>query len=196
MQRRILFGLAMAVMVAAEKNLVTTMFVFNADPQSLVASVVSSDAAATTYSINCPTGTDSNDCGMGPGMTLIAGPKTTYKMDEADINLHKTVTCSVAGTTSAVCNEGTETTTLTSSLPFLPVTITAGSIATGSASTTKSEVTGTGSPSDTSGKTGASGTTASATATAAQSTGGIAQVAAHVGNVFGGVVVAFAGALL
>jgi hypothetical protein len=35
------------------------------------------DQTATTYSINCPPGTDSNDCGMGPGMTVVAGKDVT-----------------------------------------------------------------------------------------------------------------------
>lgn len=46
------------------------------------------DATATTYSINCPPGTDSSDCGMGPGLTLIAGPKTTMILDAPDEDLY------------------------------------------------------------------------------------------------------------
>lgn len=43
------------------------------------------DASATTYSINCPPGTDSNDCGMGSGMTVIAADETTtYIMNDGD----------------------------------------------------------------------------------------------------------------
>lgn len=48
---------------------------------------VMQDATATTYSINCPPGTDSSDCGMGPGLTLIAGPKTTMILDAPDLDL-------------------------------------------------------------------------------------------------------------
>ncbi|KAL5362681.1 hypothetical protein BJX96DRAFT_154397 [Aspergillus floccosus] len=85
MPYRSLLGLAMAAMVSAKANPVTTMLIYGADPQPLAASVVGNDATATTYSINCPPGTDGSDCGMGPGLTLIAGPKTTYKMDEGDL---------------------------------------------------------------------------------------------------------------
>lgn len=84
---QLLLSLATAGMASAQ-NTVTSMLIYGADPQPLVASVVGSDATATTYSINCPPGTDSTDCGMGPGLTLVAGPTTTVlKMDEPQEDL-------------------------------------------------------------------------------------------------------------
>ncbi|OJJ07173.1 hypothetical protein ASPVEDRAFT_46535 [Aspergillus versicolor CBS 583.65] len=111
------------------------MFIFGADEQPLAASIVGNDASATTYSINCPPGTDSTECGMGPGMTVVAGDKvTTYMMDYAD-SFHLTAECTVSKS-RAVCNRsvggpdanfpGVETTT--AKVQYFPVTVTAGSV--------------------------------------------------------------------
>ncbi|GFN16520.1 putative GPI anchored protein [Aspergillus tubingensis] len=137
MNRTLLLGLAAAGLVSA-KATVTSMFIFDTDPQPLAASIIGNDATATTYSINCPPGTDSSDCGMGPGLTLIAGPKTTMIMDSPDDDFYYTCVCSVDGTTHAVCTEtasgsganfpGTSSTTLDGDLDLMPVTITAGSV--------------------------------------------------------------------
>jgi hypothetical protein len=84
---QLLLGLAAAGLVSAQ-NTVTSMLIYGADPQPLVASVIGSDATATTYSINCAPGTDGSDCGMGPGLTVVAGPTTTVlKIDEPDDDL-------------------------------------------------------------------------------------------------------------
>jgi hypothetical protein len=87
--------------IAYAESTVTSMFIYGADEQPLAASIVGNvgssprsspyysreklgiltvdrqDQTATTYSINCPPGTDSNDCGMGPGMTVVAGKDVT-----------------------------------------------------------------------------------------------------------------------
>ncbi|RHZ67358.1 uncharacterized protein CDV56_109304, partial [Aspergillus thermomutatus] len=129
-----LINLAGAGLVSAQ-NTVTSMLIYGADPQPLVASIVGNDATATTYSINCPPGTDSSDCGMGPGLTLVAGPTTTVlKMDEPEEDFHWTVNCSVGGTTTAVCTEtasgtganfpGVSASTFSDDLPLMKVTIT------------------------------------------------------------------------
>ncbi|GKZ30289.1 hypothetical protein AbraIFM66950_008625 [Aspergillus brasiliensis] len=135
MNRTLLVGLAATSMVSATAT-VTSMFIFDTDPQPLVASI---DATATTYSINCAPGTDSSDCGMGPGLTLIAEPTTTTMiLDSPDEDFYYTCVCSVDGTMRAVCTEtasgadanfpGTSTTTVVGGLDPIPVTITAGSV--------------------------------------------------------------------
>ncbi|CAM1503624.1 Fc.00g012150.m01.CDS01 [Cosmosporella sp. VM-42] len=43
--------------------IVTSLLIPLTDPQPLVAEVLGADASATTYLLNCPSGTDSNDCG-------------------------------------------------------------------------------------------------------------------------------------
>ncbi|GKZ67482.1 hypothetical protein AnigIFM50267_001872 [Aspergillus niger] len=137
MNRTLLLGLAAAGLVSA-KATVTSMFIYDTDPQPLAASIIGNDATATSYSINCPPGTDSSDCGMGPGLTLIAGPKTTMILDAPDLDFYYTCVCSVDGTTHAVCTEtasgsganfpGTSSSTLDGDLDLMPVTITAGSV--------------------------------------------------------------------
>ncbi|KAH8682290.1 hypothetical protein BX600DRAFT_39582 [Xylariales sp. PMI_506] len=42
---------------------VTSILLFDTDTQSLVAEVLGADATATTFLLNCPSGTDSDDCG-------------------------------------------------------------------------------------------------------------------------------------
>ncbi|PYH94296.1 hypothetical protein BO71DRAFT_353573 [Aspergillus ellipticus CBS 707.79] len=144
MHRTFLLALATAGLVSAQSTVVS-MFILDADPQPLAASIIGNDATATTYSVNCPPGTDSDDCGMGPGMTVINGPQTTMIMDDPDEDFWYTCICSLDGTTHAVCAEtasgdganfpGTSTTTLDEDLELMPVTVTAGSV-TGVAATT------------------------------------------------------------
>ncbi|PWY74278.1 hypothetical protein BO70DRAFT_103877 [Aspergillus heteromorphus CBS 117.55] len=148
MTRALLLALALALasvgLVSAQTSVVS-MFIYDADPQPLDASIIGNDATATTYSVNCPPGTDSDDCGMGPGMTVITGPQTTMILDSPDEDFYYTCVCSLDGTTYAVCAEtasgdganfpGTSTTTLDADLELMPVTVTAGS-ATGVAATT------------------------------------------------------------
>ncbi|KAF7168846.1 hypothetical protein CNMCM5623_001788 [Aspergillus felis] len=149
----LLLSLAAAGLVSAQTT-VTSMLIYGADPQPLVASIVGSDATATTYSINCPPGTDSSDCGMGPGLTVVAGPTTTVlKMDEPSEDFHWTVRCSVGGTTTAVCTEtasgtganfpGVSSSTFSNDLPLMAVTITAGSAAGAGATPTTASATAT-----------------------------------------------------
>ncbi|KAJ4376778.1 hypothetical protein N0V86_006896 [Didymella sp. IMI 355093] len=64
---------------AAQTSVVSIPF-YLLDTQSIEASVVSANPSATTMALNCPTGTDSNDCGLFPEMTLIYGP-STYHID-------------------------------------------------------------------------------------------------------------------
>ena len=52
---------------------VTSLLIPLTDPQPLVAEVIGADVSATTYVLNCPSGTDSNDCGTY-NETITLGP--------------------------------------------------------------------------------------------------------------------------
>ncbi|KAL2796689.1 hypothetical protein BJX66DRAFT_335673 [Aspergillus keveii] len=131
--------------VAFAESTVTSMFIYGADEQPLAASIVGNDQTATTYSINCPPGTDSNDCGMGPGMTVVAGKDVTSWIFDDGPAFQYTAICTVKNS-KATCTEsaggpdanfpGVSTTTTT--VDFMPVTITAGSVTETDASTTVS----------------------------------------------------------
>ncbi|KAJ9251736.1 hypothetical protein DTO207G8_5190 [Paecilomyces variotii] len=131
-------SLAMLGLASAQSSVIS-VFIPDTDPQPLVASIIGNDAAATTYYLTCPVGTDGSDCGMGPGMTLISGPKTAaWMLKEPEEDFYGGVFCSMGGTTSAVCTTsmsgtganfpGVSTETLAASdIHLLPVTVTAGS---------------------------------------------------------------------
>ncbi|RFU33986.1 hypothetical protein B7463_g2351, partial [Scytalidium lignicola] len=138
-------GLAIASLALAQTSVVT-LYVPGADVQPLDASIVGSDATATTYAIQCAPGTDSNDCGLPGVITLVEGPKTAKYTMSAEMDASGAVAftgyvdCSLAGTTSAVCIEsyggneanspGRSTMTYTGTdLEYMPVTITAGAAA-------------------------------------------------------------------
>ncbi|KKK12840.1 hypothetical protein ARAM_001185 [Aspergillus rambellii] len=198
--------------IAYAESTVTSMFIYGADNQPLAASIVGNDATATTYSINCPPGTDSSDCGMGPGLTLIAGPgaTTTYKMDDGD-EFYMTAVCSV-GTEVAVCTDSMGGTganfpgqhTSTADVDLLPVTVTAGSITSGDQpATTTAATTSTGTASSPAVATTMASSTAHVSASAVKtsgststSTGGVAQITGNAGIVIGGAAMALLGAVL
>ncbi|KAL5342174.1 hypothetical protein BJX70DRAFT_357114 [Aspergillus crustosus] len=153
----------MASLAYAEST-VTSMFMYGADEQPLAASIVGNDASRTTYLVNCPPGTDSNDCGMGPGQTVIAGKDvTSWIFDEAPEFIF-TAECSIKGT-KAICTEsaaGSDANfpgvfTSTTTVDYQPVTVTAGSItevetgasSTGSGSSTGSAAQASETPSET-----------------------------------------------
>ncbi|KAJ5935045.1 hypothetical protein N7466_004592 [Penicillium verhagenii] len=207
--------LATVGLVAAQTSVVS-MFIPFADPQPLAASIVGKSAGTTTYSINCPPGTDSDDCGMGPGLWMTAGPTTTrYSLTEPDVDFYDNMDCSVGGTTTAVCTEvvsgtgandpGTDSTTYApTDITLLPVTITAGP-ATTSAASTATESTGSSDSANTSSsdKTGKTGSTASSTSAAAStsassgtSTGGLSRVTGNPVVALGGAAAALVAAVL
>ncbi|KAJ5413932.1 hypothetical protein N7509_000559 [Penicillium cosmopolitanum] len=197
--------LATAALATAEFSVVS-MFIPDVEGTALVASVIAQTAGTTTYSINCPPGTDSSDCGVSPGLFLTSGPKKVeYSISEGDF--YGRMICSLGGTTTAVCTDinsgaganfpGTHTTTLASSdITSLPVTITAGAT-TGaasdtSASTTESSTTAT---SDTpASQTSASSSGAMASPTSS-STGGMSQITGAPVLALGAAVAFVAGAL-
>ncbi|GAD95340.1 GPI anchored protein, putative [Paecilomyces variotii No. 5] len=125
--------------LASAQSSVISAFIPDTDPQPLVASIMGNDAAATTYFLTCPAGTDGSDCGMGPGMTLISGPKTAgWMVQVPEEDLYGSIRCSMGGTTTAICTSsmggsganfpGVSTETLDASdISLLPVTVTAGS---------------------------------------------------------------------
>ncbi|KFY59377.1 hypothetical protein V497_04343 [Pseudogymnoascus sp. VKM F-4516 (FW-969)] len=137
-----LVGLALTTLSAAQKATVTTLFVPGTGDDPLVASVVGSDATATTYAIMCDPDAAAGACGVDGTITLIEGPATArYTVDpvvdpDGETAYEGEFRCSLAGTTSAVCiesqggsqanypGESTETYTGTDQ-PYIPVTITA-----------------------------------------------------------------------
>ncbi|KAJ5389733.1 uncharacterized protein N7496_000801 [Penicillium cataractarum] len=187
--------------LATAQTSVVSIFIPDIDSQPLAASIVAEGSGTTTYSINCPPGTDGSDCGMGPGMWYTSAPKTVeWSMSEPEEGFWGRVVCSMGGTTTATCTDimsgtganfpGTSSSTLAQSdITFFPVTVTAGPTSTNSAST----ATDTTSSALTSSKTNASGSTASsasATSSAAvashTSTGGLSRVTGSPRVVLGG----------
>ncbi|KAJ6017273.1 GPI anchored protein [Penicillium sp. IBT 35674x] len=200
--------------LAAAQSSVVSLFIPFADPQPLVASVMGESAGTTTYSINCPAGTDSSDCGMGPGLYMTAGPTTMrYSMSEPAEDFYDSILCSLGGTTTAACTEmasgtganfpGTETGTFAKTdITMLAVTVTAGPTATSASTTTDSKHT---SSTDKTGTTEAAGTTGSGSSTSgaastsqasATSTGGLSRVTGHPGVALGGAAIALVAAAL
>ncbi|KAL5351995.1 hypothetical protein ACLOAV_003859 [Pseudogymnoascus australis] len=139
-----LVGLALTTLSAAQKATVT-LFVPGTEDDSLVASVIGSDATLTTYAITCDTDNDIKACGVDRTITLTEGP-TTAKYTIAPVVDPNGETafagkfeCSLAGTTSAVCTEshggseanfpGVSTETyIGTDQPYIPITITARAI--------------------------------------------------------------------
>lgn len=146
--------------------------------QAIEASVISANPSATTMAIACPSGTDANDCGLFPYMTLVYGP-STYHLDmgvgdanaftmTVDCGHGATVTCMESASGSEANFPGSSTTTYGGEdIGTLPVTVTSGAeklgstqaSATGSASGSASQ-SGNGSATS---RSAASATTASVT---------------------------------
>ncbi|OQE47438.1 hypothetical protein PENCOP_c001G03747 [Penicillium coprophilum] len=131
--------LAFATLGLAAEYPVVSLFIPNADPQSLLGEVLAEKSATTTYSINCPNGrTNSTECGMGPGMFLTAAPTSVeYLISAESDNVYNHVVCDMTDLptgvytcTDTVTGKGANTPgTSTSTVPWdqitlLPVTIT------------------------------------------------------------------------
>jgi len=105
----ILSGLAFAGFSVAQSTI--SLYIPGADPQSLIASIITSDATATTYALVCAD-EDSDDCGFPGGFTLTEGPSTAVYTLPEDIEAGSStvvdftgfVDCSLAAS-SAVCTE-------------------------------------------------------------------------------------------
>ncbi|KAJ5749553.1 hypothetical protein N7533_006581 [Penicillium manginii] len=183
---RSLLILATVALATAESSVVS-MFIPGVDGNAFVGSIIAQSTGTTTYSINCPAGTDSSDCGVSPGLFLTSGPKKVeYSISEGNFYGH--MICSVGGTTAAVCTEidsgsdanfpGTHTTTLArSEITSLPVTITAGATTNAasdtSASTTESSTTA---ASDTTASQTSASNSGAMTSSTSSSTGGMSQI--------------------
>lgn len=91
--------LGLAGMSAAQSTV--SLFLPGFDNQTLVASVIGSDATATTYAVVCASGIpdddeDDEDCGLGGGLVLTQGPSTfAYTMSYDDIPTSGTITSTV-----------------------------------------------------------------------------------------------------
>ncbi|KAJ5773770.1 hypothetical protein N7457_008666 [Penicillium paradoxum] len=112
--------LTFATLGLAQDYPVVSLFIPNADPQSLVGAVVQENSATTTYSINCPPGTNSTDCGMGPGMLLTTAATSVEYLISGGVNdVYDHVICSMTDPTSA---DRTCTGTVTGSSATAPST--------------------------------------------------------------------------
>jgi len=77
MYKHTLAALALLGAVTAQNSTVV-LPLLNVDQQPIVASIVGSDADATTYVLSCPTGTDASDCGLPDSFTVTEGPSTLH----------------------------------------------------------------------------------------------------------------------
>ncbi len=154
--------------VAAQSTTLSIPF-YNLDTQSIDASIVSTNPTATTMALACPPGTDSNDCGLFPEMTLVYGPSTYHlDMGVGDANVFTgtvdcvrgpTITCIRFATGSEANFPGTSTATYAEDdILTLPVTVTSGADKLGEAQAT---ATGTGSTGGAGGATSGSAASAS-----------------------------------
>ncbi|KAJ9357757.1 putative GPI anchored protein [Paecilomyces variotii] len=69
-------ALSLALVAGVSAQSTVTLFLPGFDTQSMVASVVGSDATATTYALGCAPDVDSEDCGVPPGFTIVQGAST------------------------------------------------------------------------------------------------------------------------
>ncbi|KAF2621423.1 hypothetical protein BU25DRAFT_416092 [Macroventuria anomochaeta] len=131
------FVLASLIGFAAAQSTTLSIPFYGFDTQAIEASVVSANPSATTMQLACPSGTDSNDCGLFPYMTLVYGP-STYHLDmgvgdanaftgTVDCSRGATVTCAEFATGSEANFPGSSTTTYEGeNIAALPVTVTSG----------------------------------------------------------------------
>ncbi|KAK4033757.1 hypothetical protein C8A01DRAFT_39765 [Parachaetomium inaequale] len=193
-------GLAAAQSSSAVVNVLLPSF----GTEAMVASVISAGPTATSYLVNCPTDTSSEDCGLGDGLKILYGSSTmTYGMTFADTNTYtanckldpaaNTATCEGGvisdGSTSTVVAVFTDYSTF-----IVPVTVTAGaeklsgateantntaaSATTGPAASNPTTLATTAAPTNSQqGSTGGAGqTAASSSSTTSTSTGGMPRV--------------------
>jgi hypothetical protein len=132
---------------------VTTLLLFNTDPQSLVADILGANPTATTILLNCPPGTDSDDCGtynetitIGPWAMATPPPDATSGVYDLlvteDTEFYYSQHCDMSKAVPVDCtttnlggnDDGSPTATFTNvqstdslfAWTYLPVTITAG----------------------------------------------------------------------
>lgn len=173
--------LASLLGLAAAQSTTLSIPFYLLDNQSIEASVVSANPTATTLAMNCPSGTDGNDCGLFPSMYLTYGP-STYHIDMGvgdaavftgfeDCVQGATATCTEFATGSEANFPGTTTATYEGAeIITIPVTVTAGADMLGSAQAT-------GSASQT-----ASGASSSGAASGSKASSSMASVTAIAGT--------------
>ncbi|KAJ5795912.1 uncharacterized protein N7518_004452 [Penicillium psychrosexuale] len=145
--------LTFATLGLAANDSVVSLFIPNAHSQSLVGEVLGAHSATTTYSINCPNGTNSSECGMGPGLFFTAAPTSVEYLISSATDLYNHVVCDVTDlpTGAYTCTDtvtgtagtpGTSTSTVAwDQITLLAVTIT--STASAVAATANSTLNGT-----------------------------------------------------
>lgn len=138
MLRAGIFAALAAFAIAQDRTV--QLLLLDTDPQALVASVITANPTMTEYLVGCPTGTNQNDCGYNPPLTVKhAGSVYGASISAADEQFTYSWECTAytSGETSAVCTTsaggaqanfpGAGTTTLMGSdVGFYPVTVTSG----------------------------------------------------------------------
>jgi len=182
---RYTFATLALIGAVAAQNSTAVLPLLAFDQQPILASVIASDSAQTTYSLACPTGEDSDSCNVPPSFTVTAGPSTIHYGIDVDFNTlgygvsaagsgsdSIDYACALTGTTSGVCtvtevgNLGGASTSIVNSttitdasdLGYVTVTITAGPTAANAAAST----TGKSSSDESSSSSGAAKQTANA----------------------------------
>jgi hypothetical protein len=136
-----LLSALLLALTGSAQNTTLPIFMLDTDPQPLVASIVSANAATTTLWVGCPPGEDASNCGLGPGITVehISSSIWAASMTPEGEQFSYSWGCTVNGTasTSALCvtsaggasanDPGMTTTTLSGSdVAVVMVTVTAG----------------------------------------------------------------------
>ncbi|ETS75219.1 hypothetical protein PFICI_13703 [Pestalotiopsis fici W106-1] len=172
---------------------ITSVLLFNTDEQTIVADVLGADATATTFLLNCPPGTDSDECGtynetvvVGPWAKPTPPPDASTGVYDLEVNMGTEwffhLHCDMSETVPVACtttnlggnDDGTPTATVTfassdySDLSFdwTPVTITAGLEMLASATGTGSAASSVSSATSTGGSVAVTQTGTAATASA------------------------------
>lgn len=76
--------------LAQGTNSIATVHIPNADPQTILASVVYANPTITSYLLTCLTagtaGYDDTDCGLGTGIHMAEGPSTfVYHIESQEV---------------------------------------------------------------------------------------------------------------
>lgn len=198
--------LASATSVVA--NDVVSIFLPEADPQPIVGKVIGVDGPFTSYVLYCAPGTDENDCGLPPDGYTVAQGASTNRMIYSYEDYVQSRGCQIGNKSVISCDmkmhdatttRATSDTLTTTSLPYLPVTITATETgATNKATATASSASATGTAKSTLSTTASGDASASATGTGADasatdsSNAALAQATGHAGLIAGGAAMALA----
>lgn len=188
------------ISLSRAQNATITAFLVDTDPEPLVASVVTANAATTSLFVQCPSGEDASDCGLGPGISVeqvstsiwqasMTPPGESFSFSwSCDVDTSATTAVCVTSAGGESANApGVATTTLSGTdVQFFPVTITAGQQqlgATGGASSGGSKSSGgSSSGSASTSKPTASGSSATSSGSTAKATSGSSSVVSGKGS--------------